>query len=90
MKGSITTKYGVTINKGKPNWNKGIFEVLLTQMSNGLYCTGVVYFDTDSQDNLFFKLKQFPGKTAEEAWNNMDQWINQFTKSMGGYEYYER
>lgn len=83
-----TQKFNVSIN-GKPNWGKGINDVLISQMSNGMFCAGVLYYDEYSRKDgeAFFRLEQFVGAEVDTVWEEMDAWVNNFTKGMGGYQY---
>lgn len=88
----IWTKKFNVIRKGAPDWIKGIHEVLISQLNSGLFCAAVLYYNESDRKvgEAFFRLEQFAGETADEAWNAVDAWVNQFYIGTGGFEYQER
>ena len=70
----------------------GIKEILITQMNNGLFSAGVLYFDEKNrkEGEAFFRLKQFHGDSLDSVWKDMDTWVNEFNVGTGGFEYYEK
>lgn len=92
MKNVIWTKSFNVIIKGKPDWNKGIHEVVFSENTNGIFCAGVLYYDEYSkkEGEAFFRLEQFQGSTMDDVWNQMDAWVDSFCKGMGGFDYQER
>lgn len=89
MKNVIWTRQFNLLINGKPDWNKDIQDVLIGQMNNGVFCAGVLYYDEYSrkEDEAFYRLEQFVGADVDKVWEEMDSWVNTFTKGMDGYQY---
>lgn len=86
-----TKKFNV-IRKGSPIWEKGINEVLISQLNSGLFCSAVLFYNQfdRKEGEAFFRLEQFFATTVDEAWNAVDAWVNEFYKGTGSFEYQER
>ena len=79
-------------HKSKPDWNKGIHEILVTMRSDGVFNAGIVYFDEHTRKpyEAFFRLEQFVGASYDEVWAELDEWVDKFFTGTGGFEYVER
>ena len=92
MKNVHWTRKFTIAHKGKPNWDKGINEIFITLMGNGVYSAGVLFFDETNRQKgeAFFRLQHFNGASFDEVWNALDPWIDNFLTGSGGYEYVEK